>query len=244
MIRAMPVVLLALAAAVVIVRGSGPSSATQEREVPALSPFSRAKADYLIRERLPCLGCHQLDGEGGRIGADLSGVGTRRSAAYIASRLRNPQRTVPGTVMPKVPMTPTTRTLVVRYLAGRDGGGAAVDSAPGGVGPRQEADGSTLYAHFCAPCHGALGGGDGYNARYLPVSPTVHADSAYMATRSDDVLYDAIFAGGYVMNRSHRMPGFGQTLSPTEIGALVRHLRTLCNCEGPAWSRDNLSRAR
>jgi hypothetical protein len=39
------------------------------------------------------------------------------------------------------------------------------------------------------------------------------------------------------MNRSPRMPAFGATLSAAEIRALVRHIRTLCRCEGPAWSR-------
>jgi mono/diheme cytochrome c family protein len=41
-----------------------------------------------------------------------------------------------------------------------------------------------------------------------------------------------------VMNRSARMPAFGATLSAAEIRALVRHIRTLCRCEGPTWSRN------
>jgi mono/diheme cytochrome c family protein len=60
-----------------------------------------------------------------------------------------------------------------------------------------------------------------------------------MSTRSDDALFDAISAGGYVMNRSNRMPPFGQTLTREQIWGLVRQLRVLCGCEGPAWSRDN-----
>ena len=116
-----------------------------------LSPFSRAKAEALLCDKLPCLGCRQLGGEGG---------------------------------------------------------------------------------------HGTNGGGDGPNARYLPVRPTVHSDSAHMSERHDAALYDAIYAGGAIMGKSNRMPPFGFTLSSEEIGALVRHLRELCRCEGPAWSRD------
>jgi mono/diheme cytochrome c family protein len=60
-----------------------------------------------------------------------------------------------------------------------------------------------------------------------------------MERRPDDALYDAIAAGGLIMGKSNRMPPFGETLSPQQIRALVRYLRVLCTCEGPAWSRDN-----
>jgi mono/diheme cytochrome c family protein len=59
-----------------------------------------------------------------------------------------------------------------------------------------------------------------------------------MSARPDDALYDTIAGGGAIMNRSARMPAFGTTLSPAQIRALVRHIRTLCRCTGPAWSSD------
>jgi hypothetical protein len=59
-----------------------------------------------------------------------------------------------------------------------------------------------------------------------------------MARRSDDALFDTIFSGGYIMNRSNFMPPFGATLTRDEIRGLVGHIRTLCRCQGPAWSRD------
>ena len=94
------------------------------------------------------------------------------------------------------------------------------------------------YLTYCAACHGSAGQGDGYNARYLSVKPTAHANASYLATRPDDTLYDGIHAGGYVLNKSHLMPPWGAMLSPKQIRELVRYLRTLCQCEGPAWSRD------
>ena len=58
-----------------------------------------------------------------------------------------------------------------------------------------------------------------------------------MSTRPDDTLFDGISAGGFILNRSARMPPFGEMLSRDQIWGLVRYLRELCRCEGPRWSR-------
>lgn len=202
-----------------------------------LSAFSKRKAEALLKDHLPCLGCHKLNADGGTIGPDLTTVRERRSPAYIAAMVADPQRVVPGSAMPKIPMPDETRTLVTRYLAGLPG------TAPDGplpappVPPPLAPDGARLYARFCASCHGESGGGDGPNASHMPVKPAAHSSRAVMALRPDDSLYDTIASGGTVMNRSPRMPAFGATLSSAEIRALVRHIRSLCRCEGPGWSR-------
>jgi mono/diheme cytochrome c family protein len=206
------------------------------------SPFQRAKAEWLLRHRLPCLGCHEVGGEGGRVGPSLSALKGLRTPEYVSAMIRDPQGIVPGTIMPAVPMSPGTGELIAAYLTQREPTvgrpGAWVSAWP--PSPRPSSDSApALYGRFCAPCHGVSGGGDGYNARYLPVRPTVHADRSYMSGRSDDALFDAIDAGGYIMKRSNRMPPFGRTLTRAQIRDLVRHLRVLCGCEGPAWSRDN-----
>ena len=41
-----------------------------------------------------------------------------------------------------------------------------------------------------------------------------------------------------VLGKSSQMPGFGGMLKPEELRAVVQHLRVLCACEGPAWSKD------
>ena len=212
----------------------------------SLSAFSKQKAERLLQERLPCLGCHKLKGDGGTIGPDLTTVRERRSRAYIAAMISDPQRVVPGSAMPRILMPESTRRLIIQYLEELPGTATddgATNSRPatadaGNCSATQSTpDGPALYARLCASCHGAGGKGDGPNATNLPVQPAVHSSGEAMSARPDDSLFDTIASGGAVMNRSPRMPAFGATLSAAEIRALVRHIRTLCRCEGPAWSR-------
>ena len=210
-----------------------------EASAQSLSAFSRRKAESLLKDHLPCLGCHKLNGDGGTIGPDLTTVRERRSPEYIASIIADPQRVVPGSVMPRIAMADATLQLITRYLGGTP--------RPEARGQRPEPSrttelaarsGEQLYAKWCASCHGATGKGDGPNAASLPVKPAMHSSREAMSARPDDSLFDTIAAGGAVMNRSSRMPPFGGTLTATEIRALVGHNRTLCRCEGPAWSRN------
>jgi mono/diheme cytochrome c family protein len=225
--------------ALLVVAVASPAAAQPERAGDApLSRFAEQKAELLLRDKLPCLGCHQLAGEGGRLAPDLATVRTRRSAAYIAAIVRDPQRVRPGTSMPRHPMPASQEQLIVNYLATR-AGAATGDSAEAIAGAATEdRTAPALYTRFCAGCHGATGGGDGPNAKSLPVPPAAHRSPAAMSPRSDAALFDAIAAGGAIMNRSPRMPAFALVLQPAEIQSLVRHIRGLCRCEGPAWSTD------
>jgi mono/diheme cytochrome c family protein len=207
----------------------------------AVSPHAARVAERLLAERLSCMGCHQLQGRGGVLAPPLDGVSRRRDPAYIAAMVLDPQRMKPGALMPRPRLLASERALVIRYLGGDSVAGvrllATRPSAPAAGAPAG-VDGAAVYRQWCAGCHGARGGGDGPNAKSLPVAPARHDDAAKMALRTDDALYDTIDGGGAIMNRSARMPAFGATLSPAEVRALVRHIRQLCRCEGPAWSRD------
>ena len=212
----------------------------------SLSPFATAKAETLLRDRLACLGCHRLGDDGGVIGPDLTTVGARRSPSFIYAMITNPAGTWPGTGMPKTPMPVSWGRLVASYLAGKaEAAGAAgtteaagtADAATATTRLENIADSAALYARACAACHGERGAGDGFNAPHLPVRPTAHADSAYMSTRPDDTLFDGIYAGGFILNKSHRMPAFGLTFTREQIRGLVRYLRELCRCQGPVWSQ-------
>jgi mono/diheme cytochrome c family protein len=204
-----------------------------------LSAFAAEKARTLMASRLPCIGCHRFEGTGGRVGPDLTDVSKRRTPAYIAAIVDDPQGVVPGTAMPRSIMTPDLRALVLAALIG---------TTPGNVPPRRLAstssptgptlDGAILYARYCAACHGRDGAGDGPNATFLPVRPAAHRDARTMSARTNDRLFDAVAAGGYPLGKNAAMPGFGGILTRGEIWSLVRYLRTLCRCAPPAWSID------
>ena len=218
----------------------------------ALSPFAGAKAEALLRDRWSCLGCHQLGEDGGRIGPRLDGIADRLQPVYVRALIEDPEHLAPGTVMPASLEQPDRMDLIASYLVRREGpwvGSEAVAgmpalpdpgavAVPGDTPSGAEVDGGALYTARCAPCHGLQGGGDGFNAPFLPVAPTVHADSAAMSERPDDTLYDSIHAGGWILGKSHRMPAFGASLDHEQKRALVAYIRVLCRCQGPPWSRD------
>ena len=209
----------------------------------ALSPFSMQKAQTLIEDRWSCLGCHQLGDDGGRIGPRLDGIAQRLRPEYVRHLIEDPAHLAPGTIMPASLEQPDRMDLVASYLLQRDAPWTPGErlAGPPARPPAEAPDpgpGAALYAARCASCHGVAGGGDGFNAPFLPVAPTVHADSAAMSLRTDDTLYDGIHAGGRILGRSHRMPAFGASLDHAQKRALVAHIRTLCRCLGPAWSRD------
>ena len=201
----------------------------------SLTPFASGKAVAILRQQASCLGCHELNGDGGRLAPSLTDVGKRRSAAYIRAMIDDPQRVVPGAAMPKPRLDSATMSLITAYLTR--------DAAPGSTPERKSLQSpvsspQSLYGKWCSGCHGPQGGGDGPNARYLPVKPAAHRDAVAMGKRPDDSLFDAIAGGGAIMGKSPRMPAFAGTLTPAEIRSLVSYIRTLCSCSAPAWSRD------
>jgi len=214
--------------------------AAQAIPAPAPSSFETARTGRLLRNRLSCLGCHRLGSEGGTIGPALDGLSARADLAYVVRMIQDPSTVLPGTLMPKQPMPDReVRRLATYLLAAVSAPSApsAPTQAPPSLQDQDRLDGAALYARNCAACHGEGGSGDGWNAPNLPVPPTAHSDATLMTQRADDTLYDAISAGGFVLDRSPRMPAFGEMLEPQQIRALVRHIRTLCACQGPSWSR-------
>lgn len=208
-----------------------------------LTPFLMDKAKKLLVEKLPCLGCHRLGNDGGRIAPDLSSIKDRLKPEYVYQIIKDPKSIMDETNMPKIPMSQENLNLIVNYLVQQklpknDSAYLSLIDNPL-LGQTKGENGQKTYLKYCSSCHGINGDGDGYNRKYLPISPTRHSDKIYMAKRPDDTLFDGIYVGGYILDKSHRMPAWGLTLEREEIRELVAYLRDLCECRGPLWSRDN-----
>ncbi len=87
------------------------------------------------------------------------------------------------------------------------------------------------YRTYCMQCHGMTGLGMGVNIQDMSVQPRDHTDAKAMGTRTDVELFKVIKEGGLAISKSSLMPPWADTLTDQEIHDLVKHLRTLCNCE-------------
>lgn len=114
---------------------------------------------------------------------------------------------------------------------------AAVAAAGGEPAPAPDgarvAEGERVYRQYCASCHGAQGEGmpdwQRPNALgELPAPP--HGPEGHTWKHSDAMLYRMIREGWRdPWNETERltMPAFKDVLTPREIGAVIRYLKTL-----------------
>ena len=91
--------------------------------------------------------------------------------------------------------------------------------------------GEVTYKHYCTPCHGMKGDGNGFNAGRLLVKPANHTDAKFMSERSDTKLFDTINLGGVEVSKSTLMPPWGAALGDEKIKSVVLYLRELCQCK-------------
>ena len=86
----------------------------------------------------------------------------------------------------------------------------------GPVGPSTWSlgEGERLYHHFCTPCHGYYGEGNGYNARFLEKKPADHTDPVSMSKRTDAKLFEIVRDGGAKSGLSNQMPPWGKAIWP------------------------------
>jgi mono/diheme cytochrome c family protein len=100
---------LALIALLVLLAGAGLLIGVALRETPPLHAEPTAqdagltvaqRAGQAVVKAQQCTACHTINGEGGRVGPDLSAVGLRHSAEWMHSFIENPKRFHTESLMP------------------------------------------------------------------------------------------------------------------------------------------------
>jgi cytochrome c oxidase cbb3-type subunit 3 len=84
--------------------------------------------------------------------------------------------------------------------------------------------GRAVYLGRCAMCHGKEGGADGRMAAVIKDPPPANLK---LSRVPDDYLRLIIAKGGGAVQRSPRMPPWGEDLSKSELESVILHLKTL-----------------
>lgn len=95
-----------------LLRSEGTDSVAAASE----GPYDILIAGRLRYEENQCFNCHHIDGEGQRVGPELSSVGLRLKEDYMREWIANPKRFDPDTVMPPAKVTRQGLNELIAYL--------------------------------------------------------------------------------------------------------------------------------
>ena len=186
-----------------------------------------------------CLGCHQLDGQGGNLGPDITFVGDKTThdfdfshfgheeprtvAHWLKRHFLDPSEVSPETIMPAVALTETQADALTAYTLSLKHRnivpGYTAPTTPDGPDPIAPS-GEALYAEMCSACHGLDG--------KTPILPHIRTPSLNnpdtLASASDNYLRYIIEHG----RTNTAMPAWGAeggNLSHDEIDGIVDYIR-------------------
>ncbi|MBI4411123.1 MAG: cbb3-type cytochrome c oxidase subunit II, partial [Deltaproteobacteria bacterium] len=141
------------------------------------------------------------NGRGGLFAPDLSTVGARRDARWLAEHFRDPQAVSPHSLMPRLNLLPDETDQLVAFMGTLGGSGPFTEEAP------------KLFAEHCGACHNLDGqGGD--------TGPELTTIRTY---RDKGTVYTYI-RDPASMNPGSIMPGFQSVLTDAQIEDLSRYL--------------------
>lgn len=84
------------------------------------------------------------------------------------------------------------------------------------------------FIHFCSPCHGEKGKGDGqFFAAGVTPKPADLTNATYMGSLADNHIYSVISGGSQSVGKSNLCPPWGMTFDKIWINDMVSYVRTL-----------------
>ena len=128
------------------------------------NPALIEQGENLFRKKKSCFACHQLEGEGGIVGPDLSKASLLYPPEWIFSWIGNPQGFKPETKMPNMGLSNEECQAVTAFLASLKGEGIkkkwqAFLDAPGDPEKGKKLFFDAEGTANCGKCHGVNGKG-------------------------------------------------------------------------------------
>ena len=192
---------------------------------------SRNEGQRLFQQK-GCIGCHSVEGKGGKVGPALDDVGQRRTPEWMMQHFRDPQSVTPGTVMPRFGFTETEARALTDFLLHMREQKMAL-SPPSQMLPVER--GHEVYRKYgCAGCHGveAKGGVPNPNSKTAEQVPgLLHVADGY----TKDELKGRILKGQREIPALDAkrpppplyMPAWMGTIKDAEVDDLIAYLISL-----------------
>ena len=150
-----------------------------------------------------------------------SKVKHQAESRFFADGRADPPRPARGVAASYSPAGPPLRNDDLLYT-GKDASGAFVAAIPASLTVDRQflSRGQQSYTIYCAPCHGALGDGNGITKQYgMGATPTYHDDRLRQIAEGD--IFNTITHG------KNNMLSYADKLTPEERWAVVAYVRAL-----------------
>jgi ubiquinol-cytochrome c reductase cytochrome b subunit len=174
-----------------------------------LGPQEMAGIGYFRREN--CLLCHSLDGEGGKVGPDLTAQSIRRDAAWMIQHFKRPSAMRPGSSMPPIQLNDSQLNALAAFLLKLNARNAsALETAPDFA-----VEGAIVYQqNRCGTCHIVNGAG-------VQVGPVLNG----LSKRETRTWVEEHFLDPQKLSPGSIMPAY--KLSKSDLENLTLYLFTL-----------------